>query len=243
MTGSESGSGPFRAGWVPAWDPQRVAAPGAVMSPNFYRNSRDITRGGERPRPRSAPLSRSPPSLPLLSAAGPQPGPFPRRPARPIHKLLPPPSSSFTPSPSRARPRSRAPPAIHTARPAPFISTAPAPGRAAPSRIEPPGPALGARSPALRPPGTGSGPGGREGRRAPGAASGLPPHSPPRARRRHPPASSCWTARAGIPRTAPRPFPAAAPTARDSVSSGALGPSAWGRAKSSRRARNAGVTF
>lgn len=103
--------------------------------------------------------------------------------------------------------------------------------------------ALGARSPALRPPGTGSGPGGREGRRAPGAASGLPPHSPPRARRRHPPASSCWTARAGIPRTAPRPFPAAAPTARDSVSSGALGPSAWGRAKSSRRARNAGVTF
>lgn len=83
MTGSESGSGPFRAGWVPAWDPQRVAAPRAVMSPNFYRNSRDITRGGgAAPSPLRA-------ALPLLSvpaaaqrrgaAAGPVPTP-PRAP-------------------------------------------------------------------------------------------------------------------------------------------------------------------
>lgn len=248
MTGSESGSGPFRAGWVPAWDPQRVAAPRAVMSPNFYRNSRDITRGGERPRPRSAPLSRSPPSLPLLSAAGPQPGPFPRRPARPIHKLLPPPSSSFTPSPSRARPRSRAPPAIHTARPAPFISTAPAPGRAAPSRIEPPGPARTAGQRGLTRCRPGAGP-GVPGRRSSESGTALPlcagpqlpsQQPPPRhAQRRlftlcaaqwgagsRPPAPADWSRRR--PRARP---PRAAP--RGTIENGGVG---GGKAANGRRA-------
>lgn len=128
------------------------------MSPNFYRNSRDITRRGNgRGETGRAASLRLPPPLLVLSVAG------PRR-IR-AHSHADPHAPFINSTPRLPRARSRAPPTIHTARPAPFINTASAPGRAALRRQAPrtrpgrrgaqppqsePGPGLGPRKGPLR---------------------------------------------------------------------------------------------